>query len=205
MKGVIGVRNDDILITSSDWGNPFLRFKEIHEWIQEVTVYPVMHVPTILTEDIQQFPECVEYIKYETEEGRMDPQLHGVTHTDPGSFGYDGLIEQLKIGKGWMEDNLGVTPTRYYTPHGAGEAVGQEWLWKASTKCKLEMITCDGYYKMNGRFGVVQILKEGKDPIEFLDGNEIFMHWWNRGQRLQRILKAIEAGSWEAAHGPVTD
>ena len=202
MKGVIGVRDDDILLGSSDWGCPFSRFKEIHGWIQEVKAYPVMHVPTILTTEIQEYPECIEFIKHETAEGRMDPQLHGVQHVDPGKLGYNGLMEQLKIGKGWMEDNLDVTPTRYYTPWGAGEADGQEWMWKASTKCGFEMITCEGYFKMNGSYGVVQILKEGKDPIEFLDGNEIFVHWWNRGQRLQRILQAIEAGSWEAAHGP---
>lgn len=211
MKGVIGVRNDDILLGSSDWGNPFLRFKEIHEWVQEVTVYPVMHVPTILTTEIQEFPECIEFIKHETAEGRMDPQLHGVEHVDPGKYGYDVLMEKLKEARGWMEDNLEVSPTRWYTPWGAGEAVttpeklGQEWMWKAATKCGYELITCENYYKMNGRDGVVQILKDGKDPIKYLHGREIFMHWWKRGERIRRILQAIEAGSWEAAHGPVTD
>jgi hypothetical protein len=202
---MIGVRDDDILLDSSDWGNPFLRFQEIHRWILAVKNYPVMHVPTILTTEIQEYPECIEFIREETAQGRMDPQLHGVRHVDPGKFGYNGLIEQLKEGKGWMEDNLGVTPTRYYTPWGAGEANGQEWMWKASTKCDLKMVTCEGYYKMSGRHGVVQMLKEGKDPRTFLEGKEIFMHWWQRGERLQRILLAIEAGSWEAAHGPVTE
>ena len=202
---MIYVRDDDVLIRSSDWGSSFSRFKQIHEWCLAVKSYPVMHVPAILTEDIQRFPECVEYIKEETERERMDPQLHGVAHVDPDTFGYEGLIEQLKIGKGWMEDNLGVTPTRYYTPWGAGEADGQEWMWKAATKCDLKLITCEGYNKLNGRHGMVQQLKDGHDPRTFLEGKEIFMHWWSRGERLQRVLQAIEAGSWEAAHGPVTD
>lgn len=202
---MIYVRNDDILLSSSDWGNPFLRFKEIHEWILAVKKHPVMHIPTILTTEIQAYPECIEYIREETAQGRMQPQLHGVRHIDPGTFGYEGLMDQLKIGREWIQKNLGYTPTRYYTPWGAGEAVGQEWMWKAAAKCNFVMVTCSDINKLNGRFGMVQQLKDGHDPIKFLEGKEIFMHWWQRGQRLQRVLQAIEAGSWEAAHGPVTD
>ena len=202
---MIYVRNDDVLIHSSSWTRPLMRMQQIHEWIQDVKNWPVMHRPGILTTEIQEHPECIEWIKEETLQRRMDPQLHGVEHVDYGKFTYDGLIEQLKIGKGWMEDNLTVTPTLWYTPWGAGEAVGQEWMWKAAAQVDLQLVSCAKINKLNGRYGMVQIAKEGHDLRKFLHEKEIFMHWWERGERLQRVLKAIDAGSWEAAHGPVTD
>ena len=181
-----------------------MRLQEIHRWIQEVKSYPVMHRPTILTTEIQEHPECIEFVREEAAAGRMQPQLHGVEHVDYGKFTYEGLIEQLKIGKGWMEDNLNVTPTRWYTPWGAGEAVGQEWMWKASAKAGMELVSCSNINKLSGRYGMVQIAKEGHNLRTFLEGKEIFMHWWERGERLHRVLKVIEAGgSWEAAYGPV--
>ena len=200
---MIYVRNDDILIHSSSWTRPLMRFQQIHEWIQDVENYPVMHRPTILTTEIQEHPECIEWVKAETAAGRMDPQLHGVEHVDYGKFPYLQLIEQLKIGKGWMEDNLNVTPTRWYTPWGAGEAAGQEYMWKAATDVDMTLVSCSRINKLNGRYGMVQIAKEGHDLRKFLEGKEIFMHWWERGERLQRVLQAINADGWEAAHGPV--
>ncbi len=202
---MIYVRNDDVLINSSSWTRPLMRLQQIHEWIQDVKNHPVMHVPTILTTEIQEHPECIEFVREETAEGRMEPQLHGEQHIDYGKLTYKDLIESLKTAKGWMEDNLNVTPTRWYTPWGAGEASGQEWMWKAATKVDMALVSCENINKLSGRYGMVQIAKDGHDLRVFLEGKEIFMHWWERGERLQRVLKAIDAGSWEAAHGPVTD
>ena len=200
---MIYVRNDDILIHSSSWTRPIMRFQQIHEWIQDVKNHLVMHVPTILTTEIQEHPECIEFVKAETAAGRMQPQLHGVEHIDYGKFSYKDLVEELKVGKAWMEDNLDVSPTRWYTPWGAGAAPEQEWMWTASAKAGMILVTCEGINKLSGRHGMVQLSKEGHDLRVFLESKEIFMHWWERGERLQRVLKAIDAGSWEVAHGSV--
>ena len=60
------------------------------------------------------------------------------------------------------------------------------------------MVTCEHIHKMNGRYGVVQQLMDGRD-ISYLDGEEIFMHWWEGGARLKRIIEVAKHGSWEAA------
>lgn len=193
---MIYVRNDDVLMGSSSWTRPFLRFKEIHEWICEVPEF-VLHVPTILTTDIQEFPEAVEYIREETKQKRMSPQLHGVKHIDYGKLSYDEVVYDLETGKEWMQKSLGLTPTRWYTPWGAGEAQGQEYLRQAATAANMEMVTCANINKMVGRYGIVQQFRDGHEPRKFLEGKEIFMHWWERGERLYRILTAIKKGFWD--------
>ena len=192
---MIYVRNDDILLNSSSWTRPFLRFKEIHEWICAVPD-KVLHVPTILTTEIQQFPEAIEYIREETKAKRMRPQLHGLEHIDYGKLSLGEIVSHLQRSKGWMLKELHVLPTNWYTPWGSGDAPGQEHLWEAAEIENLQLITTKNINKMNGRYGVAQMLREGHHPIKFLDGKEIFMHWWERGERLKRILNAIKAEKW---------
>lgn len=191
---MIYIRDDDILVSSSSWKNPFGRFKQIHEWTLQSE--KVLHVPAILVTEIQQFPQAVEYIKEETKTGNMKPQLHGLKHVDPGKQKFKEIREDLKIAKEWMVGVLGVRPTIWYTPWGAGEARGQEYIWEAANLENLEMRSCKNVFKLNGRYGVAQLLREGHDPIKLLDGKDIIFHWWERGNRLNRVIKSIEKGSW---------
>jgi len=203
---MIRVRNDDVLMwgTPVYWKDPFARFKEVHEAIQRVDYttavkyHRVLHVPAILTTEIQEFPECIEYIGECTEKGEMRPQLHGERHIDYGSLSYEEILESLKRAKGWMENNLGVTPTIWYTPWGAGEAPGQEYMWKAAGKAGLRIITCSDVTKLRGRNGLYQKLAvEKKNPLEYLVGKEIFTHWYENDGRLEQVLAALKAGKWE--------
>jgi hypothetical protein len=62
----------------------------------------------------------------------------------------------------------------------------------------LEMVTCEHINKMNGRYGVIQQLMDGH-TVDYLDGDEIFMHWWEGGSRLKRIIEVAKHGSWDEA------
>jgi len=190
----IYIRDDDVLVGSSSWDNPFGRFRQVHEWTKKSD--KVMHVPTILVTEIQQFPEAIEYIKSETKDDYMQPQLHGLRHVDPGKLSFRKLRDELKEAKEWMFNTLEVMPTKWYTPWGAGDARGQEYIWEAANLENMEMVTCKDINKLNGRYGVVQRIKDGADPLVFLEDKEIFLHWWEGGQRLNRVIHYIEKGEW---------
>ncbi len=188
MLNKIRVRDDDVLINSSSWDNPLGRFQQVHEWCLRSPL--VMHVPSILVTEIQQFPEAIDFIKAETKRRKMEPEIHGLSHIDYAKLPTAEVQDHLKTCKDWIYQNLDYTPTKWYTPWGANA----KHLYEAAELEGLELIDCSNILKMNGRFGVVQNLKDGHDPIRFLLGKEIFMHWWEGGQRLNRIMSALVNG-----------
>jgi hypothetical protein len=194
---MIRVRDDDVLNHSSGKGDEFKKFKMVHEWICEVPD-TLIHVPTILVTEIQDFPECVEYVRQETAEGRMLPEIHGLTHKDYASLTPSEIVLELDECQEWIHKNLGYTPTKFYTPWGAGADERGKHIRGAATSVGLELITCEHIHKMNGRYGVVRQLKDGKD-ISYLEDDEIFLHWWESMARLKRIIEVIKFGSWESA------
>jgi peptidoglycan/xylan/chitin deacetylase (PgdA/CDA1 family) len=194
---VIRVRDDDVLLSSSGKGNEFEKFKMVHEWICEVPD-TLIHVPTILVTEIQEFPECIEYVREETAEGRMLPEIHGLKHHDYASLTSAEIILELDECQEWIFKNLGCTPTKFYTPWGAGADTRGAHIRPAAATLGLETITCEHIHKMNGRYGVVKELKDGRD-ISYLDNDEIFLHWWESMARLKRIIEVVKHGSWEAA------
>lgn len=187
----IRVRDDDVLIGSSSWDNSLGRFQQVHNWCLRSPL--VIHVPSILVTEIQQFPEAIEYIKAETKRNKMEPQIHGLSHIDYAKLPIEEVKEHLKICKDWINNNMDYLPTKWYTPWGANAA----HLYDAAQEEHLELIDCSNLLKLNGRFGVIQALKEGHDPIRFLLGKEIFMHWWEGGQRLNRVMSAIINGFYQ--------
>ena len=82
---MIRVRDDDVLLPSSSYGCELGRLKQIHEWICEVPD-KMIHVPTILVLEIQEFPEAIEWVRQETAEGRMLPEIHPLSHKDYASL-----------------------------------------------------------------------------------------------------------------------
>ena len=62
----------------------------------------------------------------------------------------------------------------------------------------IELVTCEDIDKLVGRYGVQQQMMDGRD-LTYLDGREIFMHWWEGGSRLKRVVEVLKHGSWEAA------
>ena len=76
---MIYLRDDDVLVSSSS-SQGLKRFKQIHNWVAEVP--GILHIPTILVTEIQQFPEGIEFVREETAKGKMRPELHGLEHID---------------------------------------------------------------------------------------------------------------------------
>jgi hypothetical protein len=189
----VRVRDDDVLVGSSSWADPLKRFSQIHRWIAEVPD-KFIHVPAILTTEIQQFPEAIEYIKSETKAGRMLPELHGFHHEiDYRTRSIEECVSDLDKGIDWMIKNLDVRPKRWYTPRGADHSN----MRAASEFMNIEFISAFDN-KLSGRYGVVQRLRDGAD-IKFLEGLEISCHWWEGGMRLKRVIEAVRYGSWAKA------
>ncbi len=194
---MIRVRDDDVLLHSSSYSNELGRIKQIHEWICEVPDQ-IIHVPTILVTEIQEFPEAIKWIREETAEGRMLPEIHGWSHKDYASLSSAEIVLELRDCKEYIRKEFNHNATKFYTPWGAGADKRGKHIRGAAAAVGLEMVTCEHINKMNGRYGVIQALMDGRD-LSYLDGKEIFMHWWEGGSRLKRIVEVAKHGSWEAA------
>lgn len=184
---MIIIRNDDVLLASGDqFANAFERFIEVHEIIQKCS--RMLHVPALVIKDLQQFPEAVDFIKKETRADRMRPQLHGMVHEDYGQMPIETVIAHLAEGRGWFLSNLGYIPTKWYTPWGAN----QPHLYEAAKPLGMEVIDCNNVIKFKGRYGVTQLIQEGRSADHF-DDKEIIMHWWNAldVERLGYFVKYI--------------
>jgi len=193
----IRVRDDDVLLSSSGGGDEFGRFKQVHEWLCEVPDV-FIHVPAILVTEIKSFPECIAYIKKETEEGRMLPEIHGLSHKDYAALTTKEIQNELNYCRDWISSQFGNEPTRFYTPWGAGADVRGAHIGPAAKEIGLQMVTCERINKLQGRYGVCQHLKDGKE-LSYFAGGEIFMHWWEGGSRLKRVVEVAKHGSWENA------
>jgi hypothetical protein len=199
---MIFVRDDDVLIDSSSHKDAFRHFKSIHEQICETP--KLLHVPAILvnnvvkdgTKGLAGFPEAVEYIKSETQAGRMRPEIHGYEHVDYAKLDTETVIKHLVECQDFMWKYLEVNTTTWYTPWGANAP----HLYEAAAKVDLKLVDCSQIHKLAGRHGVVQRLREGH-KIDFLNDQEIFFHWWEGGLRLKRVIEFLKHGSWyEAAN-----
>jgi peptidoglycan/xylan/chitin deacetylase (PgdA/CDA1 family) len=194
---MIGIRDDDVLLSSKSTDKPLTKFKMVHEWICEVPE-TLIHVPTILVTEIQEFPDAIEFIRQETAEGRMTPEVHGLEHIDYAALEHDEIVNHLEYCRGWIKKNLGCDVTRFYTPWGAGADPRGAHIRPAAEAAGLEMVTCEDIHKMQGRYGVIQELKDG-NTLNYLEGKEIFLHWWENVTRLKRIVEVIKHGDWASA------
>ena len=193
----IRVRDDDVLIGSSSTYDPLEKFKMVHGWVCEVPD-TLIHVPTILVTEIKEFPKAIEFIRKETAEGRMHPEIHGLSHKDYASLTSAEIVLELKECKEFILKEFDYKALKFYTPWGAGADERGKHIRGAAAAVGLEMITCENINKMNGRYGVIQELKDGNN-INYLEGKEIFLHWWENVTRLKRIVEVIKHGSWEEA------
>jgi peptidoglycan/xylan/chitin deacetylase (PgdA/CDA1 family) len=157
-------------------------------------------VPAILITEIQQFPEAIEWIRQETIEGRMLPEIHGISHKDYASLSEAEIKSELTECCEWIYQQFGHIPTKFYSPWGAGADARGAHIRPTAESVGIELVTCENLNKLCGRYGVVQELMDGRD-ISYLNdfGGEIFMHWWEGGSRLKRVVEVIKHGSWEAA------
>lgn len=189
---MIYVRDDDVLIQSSSFKDPFKHFQTVHGWMCETD--KVLHVPAILVTEIQEFPECIEFIKQETAKGRMRPEIHGLRHIDYGKLPNEEVRNHLVQCINFIEDNFDSAPAKWYTPWGAS----QPHLHEVAKELKLELVDCSAINKLAGRYGIIQRMKDGVN-LRKLEEQEIFFHWWEGGVRLKRAIEVIKHGSWAAA------
>lgn len=188
----IRVRDDDVLGQSSSWEDSLGRFQQVHNWVKAAP--GMIHIPAIVVQDLKRFPEAIEYIKTETDDGFMKPEIHGYEHIDYGKKSKQEVKDMLDQCRDWISAEFAWTPTIWYTPWGAS----QPHLHEASKEMNIKLVDCSNISKMQGKHGICRRLMDGMDPKD-LHGMEIFMHWWEGGARLARICEAVTHGSWEAA------
>lgn len=188
----IFVRDDDVLLPSSSTNNPFGRFKQVHEWIERSDVF--VHKPGILVSEIKQFPQCIEYIKDKIKTTtQMEPEIHGFQHIDYGKLTKADIKFHLEACIEWFISELNWTPVIWYTPWGASQPL----LHEVAEQLDLMLVDTSKINKLAGRYGAVQRTKDS--GIQWMDNQELFMHWWEGGSRLLRIVESVKHGSWEAA------
>ena len=200
----IRIRDDDVLVESSGRrGTEFARFKGFHN-IVCLDERHFIHVPAILVTEIQAFPECIDFIRYETANGKMEPEVHGLHHIDYAALSMDEVTAHLIEAKQWIKDNLRWEPTIWYSPHGAGADVRGAHLSVAAHDAGLKLITCEKMIKPSALVYDVRAVK-GTDketglhpatPTMRLDellikweGKEILRHWWEGIGALTESIK----------------
>jgi hypothetical protein len=152
-----------------------------------------IHVPAILAREIQEFPECVEYVKAETAAGRMLPEIHGWEHKDYASLAISEIIVELHRAKDYVQRTFDYNATVWYTPHGAGADHRGAHLRDAAYECGLTLVTCEkiikpsalvfdvraveGRDKSTGQIPMPQTMTK-EELLAKWEGREIFRHWW---------------------------
>lgn len=189
---MISVRCDDALVHSSTYNDPVGRFRQVFSWTEDLPNF--VFTPTVLVTEIQDYPDCINLIKQKTNEGSMDPQIHGLHHIDYGKLSEPEVREHLKVCKNWMFEQFGKVPSKWMTPWGASAS----HLHSAAAEENLTLVDCSNILPLEGRYGVVHRLKDG-EPISNFEGKELFMHWWTKGARLARVCAVAKYGSWNDA------
>jgi peptidoglycan/xylan/chitin deacetylase (PgdA/CDA1 family) len=183
------MRNDDVLGHSSAYDNPVPRFKKYQRWMLE-GLDDFEHMPTIVVTYLEKWPEAIDFIREETAEGRMRPELHGWDHIDYNSMPLGEIREDLDKSLIWMSKNLVVTPKFFYTPWGGAPSLAVQ---AACTEFGLtplgvqNTVSCSGvlrYVKQHGHISASKVYA----------GREILTHWWQKNMRVPRLVKIWHYG-----------
>jgi hypothetical protein len=148
--------------------------------------------PTVLCQDIMQFPEAIEWCRQKTQEGVIYPDLHGWDHGPYGERTEEEIVEHLDKAMDWFYEHLDVVPMRWVTPHGA------HTLEIESAARQFGLVVEDTSLPVIDQKALDPHLNKNRD-LAVLDGKVIMNHWWERGLRLYRICKIIEHQSIEIA------
>lgn len=213
---MLRIRDDDVLVRSSSWNNSFTHFKEIHEYIAG-TEGKVMHVPAVLVSEIQEFPECIAYMKEQTALGTMEPEIHGYKHIDYSrlalpldkvpprgrikleNYSDDELsvqaqevIRHLSSCVQWITTEFGRAPTKWYTPWGADNKL----LRDCAKIVGVELIGTENLFEIAA---ALEMLRNGASLEDIEKRGEVMIHWWQRGSRVKRFCAVARHGSWAEA------
>jgi peptidoglycan/xylan/chitin deacetylase (PgdA/CDA1 family) len=150
------------------------------------------HTAAILCKEIQQFPEAIEFIKKEVHEGRLTLDLHGWEHINYGELSVSEISEHLDQAFIFFDKHFGCLPYRWCTPWGAkSDNINQ-----AATLYGLIVEGVD--LPVIDQSDAVRMVRESNN-VECLFGKTVMVHWFERGLKLYRIIKAAECKSWEKA------
>lgn len=178
----IRIRDDDVLVTSSGFpGKEFQRFKGFHNIILQDPAH-FIHIGAVLVTEIQQFPECIEFLKQETREGRFVPEVHGLHHIDYASLSFEDIVSHLTTCRKFIEDNFEYSPTKFYTPWGAGADSRGAHIRPAAATVGFDLVTCENLIKISRVRSDVVLVKENlltnEELLKRWEGKEIILHWW---------------------------
>jgi hypothetical protein len=210
---MITVRNDDVMQKSGSWpdppGRPLYwgatgRFKQLHGWICRCPEH-FIHVPSLMlyhvkddpdTAGLLAFPEVIKFIEQETKEGRMQPEIHGVEHIDYKKVSYERCVADLQIMKDYIRKKFDYEATRWFTPWGANA----DHMHEAAKQEGLTLVDCSAIRKLPGRYGIWQRVKECKEPEHVMRvlnqaDKSIFLHWYDGGARLLRVIETVKHGT----------
>ena len=189
----IRIRNDDVLVHSRSFsGREFGRFKGFHNIIQ-MDPRHFEHVVAILTTEIQDFPECIEYIKTETAAGRIFPEVHGLRHIDYAALSYNEVVEELRTAVSSIENMFSYRPSKWYSPWGAGADKRGAHLASAAKAAGLTLVTCVGVIQPSALVADVRAVRAGNmDKLDLYakwEGKEILRHWWEGSGALHESIE----------------
>lgn len=174
---MIYVRDDDVMVASSSHKDPVGRFRGVHDTIVKAGA---MHRPSILIAEIQQFPDAIEFIKLETQAGRMQPQFHGLRHIDYGKLTSDQIKDHIQIGQ-LVFMKWGLDPfTRFYTPWGASS----DTIMLACADENVLMVDCDTDY-----YPATNVRRDPDASYKKYKDKEIMIHWW---EGMGKLVDALD-------------
>lgn len=181
---MIFVRDDDVLLPSRQWPDPLARFKEVHELICRYDF--ALHVPALLTKELDKYPEAVTYIGHEMMENRMQPEYHGSSHIDYAKLSPEEILADYRYGQEWFEDHFGIHFSKHYTPWGAGEDERGAHIKPTAAAARITVVTCADLLEPE------HILDDKSFTPEKYEGREIFIHWWAGIGKLERALEKLK-------------
>ena len=193
----IRIRDDDVLVTSSSFrGKEFERFRGFHNMVKEEPKHFV-HVLAILATEIQEFPECIDYIREETALGNMYPEVHGLHHIDYAGLSYAEVVRQLTEAKAFVTRTFAYTPTVWYSPWGAGADLRGSHLRPAALEAGLNLVTCVGMIQPSKLVHEIRDLPDTPEAkaalIKAWEGKEILRHWWEGSGALMESIQFFKA------------
>ncbi len=176
---MIKIRIDDVMCESDAWTKERSehRFKTIHEWIA-ATNGVVIHVPTIICKDIQNFPKTIEFIKEQTSMFKMFPEIHGWEHINYDELEEEDIYKHLLMCLTFFEREFNIVPTIWALPWG-GE--GNEAVQSAANKAGLTIESAAHVIAPSEALHRLQ--------TEKIDQLNIMTHWWSKGNDIRRICE----------------
>lgn len=190
--GLSRIRLDDVFWES---GDPKMMGKEVQKvrkhinWCANIDV-PV--TPAVICQESDKFPEGVQYLRELIEEGTVYADLHGWDHGPYAPRTTVEVDEHLEKSLEWFAVNLGITPIRWVTPHGADTPA----LRASASRYGMVLENTEDPVVDQKRLDTA--LRETRD-LSIMDGKVMMIHWFERGLRLFRIARIIEFNSIELA------